>query len=104
MGSPAGNLEFTGDHLDWGSIALGGPIATAGGLLFMGATLNPWLKAYDSATGKLLWKGELPTSARATPMTFKAPNGRQYVVIAAGGHDVPGGKLDDALIAFALPN
>ncbi len=102
--TPAGNLQWLGEHPEWGSIMLGGPIATAGGLLFMGATLDPWLKAFDTTTGKLLWKGPLPTSARATPMTYRGLDGRQYVVIAAGGHDVPGGKLDDALVAFALPN
>ena len=100
---PAGNMQWLGEHPERGSIALGGPLATAGGLVFMGATLDPYLKAFDSATGKLLWKGQMPTSARATPLTFKGPDGRQYVVIAAGGHDVPGGKLDDALVAFALP-
>ena len=100
---PAGNMQWLGEHPERGSIALGGPLATAGGLVFMGATLDPYLKAFDSTTGKLLWKGQLPTSARATPMTFQGPDGRQYVVIAAGGHDVPGGKLDDALVAFALP-
>jgi quinoprotein glucose dehydrogenase len=101
--APMGNIPFAGGKPELGSIALGGPIATAGGLIFMGATLDPWLKALDSATGKLLWKSELPTSARATPMTFRGPDGRQFVVIAAGGHDVPGGKLDDSLVAFALP-
>ena len=101
--SPTGNIPWVGDHPEWGSIQLGGPIATAGGLVFMGATLDPWLKAYDSTTGKLLWRGELPTSARSTPMTFVGPDGRQYVVIAAGGHDVPAAKLSDALVAFSLP-
>jgi quinoprotein glucose dehydrogenase len=100
---PMGNIPFAGARAELGSIALGGPIATAGGLIFMGATLDPYLKAWDSATGKLLWQGELPTSARATPMTFRGPDGRQYVVIAAGGHDVANAKLGDALVAFALP-
>lgn len=86
-----------------GSIALGGPIATAGGVVFMAGTLDPSIRAYDSATGKELWKGDLPTSARSTPMTYLGPDGKQYVVIAAGGHGIPGmGPLGDHLVAFAL--
>ena len=83
--------------------ALGGPVATAGGLIFLGATFEAGLKAYETATGKLVWTGALPTSARATPMTFLGADGKQYVVIAAGGHDVPGGVLSDTLVAFAIP-
>jgi quinoprotein glucose dehydrogenase len=80
---------------------LGGPIVTAGGLIFMGGTFDAAIRAYDVATGKELWKGDLPLSARSTPMTFRGPDGKQYVVIAAGGHSlVPPG---DSLVAFALP-
>jgi len=100
---PMGYIPWLGDHPDWGSPALGGPIVTAGGLIFLGATFDPWLKAYDPATGKLVWRGALPTSARATPMTFMGADGKQYIVIAAGGHDVPGAKLSDTLVAFAIP-
>jgi len=86
-----------------GSPALGGPIATAGGLVFMGGVFESAIYAYDVETGKQLWRGELPTSARATPMTFRGKDGRQYLVIAAGGHGIPGmGPLGDSLIAFAL--
>lgn len=88
----------------FGSINLGGPIATAGGLIFIGATLDPFLRAFDTGTGKELWKGELPASARSTPMTFRSGSGKQYVVIAAGGHDVNNLKQSDALVAFALPD
>ena len=88
----------------FGSIALGGPIVTAGGLVFMAGTLDPAIRAFDVSTGKELWKGELPTSARSTPMTFQGPNGKQYVVISAGGHGIPGGPpLGDYVVAFALP-
>jgi len=55
-------------------------------------------------TGALLWKGQLPTSARATPMTYRTAKGKQYVVIAAGGHDAPNSEQGDALVAFALPD
>jgi quinoprotein glucose dehydrogenase len=88
----------------WGSIALGGPIVTAGGLVFTAGTLEGAIYAFDAQTGKQLWKGSLPTSARATPMTYLGPNGRQYVVISAGGHGVQiGPPLGDHVVAFALP-
>jgi quinoprotein glucose dehydrogenase len=86
-----------------GSITLGGPIATAGGLVFMAGTLDPAIYAYDVEAGKQLWRGELPTSARATPMTYRGKDGRQYLVIAAGGHGIPGmAPLGDYLVAFSL--
>jgi quinoprotein glucose dehydrogenase len=86
-----------------GSPSLGGPIVTAGGLVFMAGTLDPGIYAYDVETGKQLWRGELPTSARATPMTFRGRDGRQFLVIAAGGHGVKGlGPVGDYLVAFAL--
>ena len=89
----------------WGSIALGGPIVTAGGLVFTAGTLEPAIYAFDVKTGERLWKGVLPTSARATPMTYRARDGRQYVVIAAGGHGIPGGAaLGDYLVGFAIAN
>jgi quinoprotein glucose dehydrogenase len=85
-----------------GTPNLGGPAITAGGLTFIGATIDYYLRAFDTETGRELWKGRLPTSATATPMTYEW-NGRQYVVIFAGGYsnvDTPPG---DQLIAFALP-
>jgi quinoprotein glucose dehydrogenase len=86
-----------------GSLALGGPIVTAGGLVFMAGTLDSAIRAFDVETGKELWKGELPTSARSTPMTFRGPDGKQYVLVAAGGHGVAGfGALGDSLVAFRL--
>ena len=87
-----------------GSIALGGPIATAGGIVFTAGTFEPAIYAFDSRTGEQLWKGSLPTSARATPMTYRARDGRQYLVISAGGHGSSiGPPLGDHLVAFALP-
>jgi len=87
----------------WGSVALGGPIVTAGGLVFMAGTLDPAVRAFDISSGKELWKADLPTSARSTPMTFRGPNGQQFVVISAGGHGIPGGPpLGDYLVAFSL--
>ena len=89
---------------EFGSISLGGPMVTGGGLVFMAGTLNPAIYAFDVERGAELWKGVLPTSARSTPMTYRAANGKQYVVISAGGHGFPGGPpLGDYVIAFALP-
>jgi len=103
--TPLGELPWLSDQPDaakWGSVNLGGPIVTAGGLVFIGAAFDSYLRAFDVETGRELWKGKLPTSARATPMTYRW-RGRQYVVIAAGGQDAPGIPMGDALVAFALP-
>jgi quinoprotein glucose dehydrogenase len=90
---------------NFGSIVLGGPIVTAGGVVFMAGTLDPAIRAFDVMTGKELWKGSLPTSARSTPMTFRGPNGKQYVLVSAGGHGIDGGPpLGDYLVAFTLPD
>jgi quinoprotein glucose dehydrogenase len=88
---------------EWGSVSLGGPIVTAGGLVFMGGTFDPHMRAFDVETGKEVWTGELPSSSRATPMTFRAASGKQYVVIAAGGHEGNSVPMSDAVVAFALP-
>ncbi len=100
---PLGKLPVPGALPEWGSINLGGPLATAGGLVFIGAALDPVLRAFDVESGAELWQGALPASARSVPMTFLGQSGRQYVVIAAGGHDLKFGPLDNALVAFALP-
>ena len=92
------------DAAKWGSVALGGPIVTAGGLVFTAGTLDTFLYAFDVATGRQLWKGRLPTSARATPMTYRGGDGRQFVVVSAGGHGIEGGApLGDYVVAFAVP-
>jgi quinoprotein glucose dehydrogenase len=100
---PLGTLPLPGARPEWGSINLGGPLATGGGLVFIGASFDPAMRAFDVTTGQELWRGELPASARSTPMTFVGPSGKQYVVIAAGGHTPAFGKLDNAVVAFALP-
>ncbi len=87
-----------------GSAALGGPIVTAGGLVFAAGTIDRRLHAFDVATGKEVWRTELPASAHAMPMTYEA-GGRQYVVIAAGGSaKITEEGQSDALVAFALPD
>jgi quinoprotein glucose dehydrogenase len=89
--------------LNWGAPSAGGPIITAGGLIFIGATSDSRIRAYDIDTGEELWQDMMPTSAMSTPMTYAA-NGRQYVVIAAGGHSWYYAKgIDDYLLAYALP-
>ncbi len=96
--------QFPGAPAGWGSIALGGPIVTAGGIVFMAGTLDPAVYAFDVTTGKQIWKGDLPTSARSTPMTYRGPDGKQYLVVAAGGHGIAGmAPLGDYVVAFALP-
>jgi quinoprotein glucose dehydrogenase len=80
----------------------GGPIVTAGGLVFIGATKDERFRAFDKRTGRLLWQTRLPAGGYATPATYEA-GGKQYVVIAAGGGKM-GTKSGDAYLAFALPD
>lgn len=82
---------------------LGGSIITRGGLVFIGATTDQYLRAFDLRTGAELWKARLPAGAQATPMTYRARDGRQYVVITAGGHGALGTRYGDYTLAFALP-
>lgn len=85
-----------------GTVGLGGPIVTAGGLVFTAATKDPFLRAFDAKTGEQLWQGQLPVPAQSTPMSYKA-EGKQFIVIAAGGHGTFGTPQGDSLVAFALP-
>jgi quinoprotein glucose dehydrogenase len=80
----------------------GGSVVTRGGVTFIAATLDRYLRAFDTQTGTLLWEGRLPAGGQAGPMSYEA-GGRQYVVIAAGGHSFMQTKLGDSVIAFALP-
>jgi quinoprotein glucose dehydrogenase len=89
--------------LKLGTPNIGGPITTASGLTFIGATTDNYLRAFDTESGEELWKGRLPAGPQATPMTFRLrPDGKQFVVIAAGGHRVLGSKLGDYLVALSL--
>jgi quinoprotein glucose dehydrogenase len=87
---------------DTGMANLGGAITTAGGLVFIGATLDAYLRAFDVESGRELWKFKLPAGGKATPMTYLGKDGRQYVVISAGGDGKSWGKAD-SVMAFALP-
>lgn len=82
--------------------SFGGPIVTASGVVFIGAAMDTYLRAFNASSGKELWRGRLPAGGQATPMTY-VWKGRQYVVIAAGGHAKSGTKVGDQLVAFALP-
>jgi quinoprotein glucose dehydrogenase len=79
--------------MNTGSFNKGGSVATAGGLLFIGASYDQRMHAFESKTGKLLWETKLAENANANPITYTGKNGKQYVAIDAG----------DTLIAFALP-
>jgi quinoprotein glucose dehydrogenase len=92
--APVPNVEI-------GVPLIGGAIVTASGLTFVAATFDDYLRAFDVATGEELWKGRLPAGGQATPMTY-AIDGRQYVVIAAGGHGGAGTTRGDYVVAFSL--
>jgi quinoprotein glucose dehydrogenase len=85
---------------EWGSPNLGGPIVTAGGVVFIGAALDRRLHAYDIETGRELWQGALPESAKATPVSYRLAAGDQYIAVAVGGGGAWG--IGDYVIAFRL--
>jgi quinoprotein glucose dehydrogenase len=88
-----------------GTLNLGGSIATAGGLVFIGATNDSRFRAFDSRTGKLLWEVKLEASGHTSPITYMGRDERQYVALmAAGGGGFLGGGVSNSLVAFGLPN
>jgi quinoprotein glucose dehydrogenase len=94
----------------WGSPNLGGAMSTASGVVFAGGAVDERLYAFDVETGKQLWSAQLPAGVHASPMTFVSASGRQFVVVAAGGHrelHARAGDFDkagDYIVAFALPS
>ncbi|WP_026308435.1 pyrroloquinoline quinone-dependent dehydrogenase [Spirosoma spitsbergense] len=90
------------DTKKWGSLNFGGAITTAGGLIFVAASLDGHLRAFSTSNGSMQWEVPLPASGQATPMTYQV-NGQQYIVIAAGGHGKMGTKLGDYVVAYKLP-
>jgi quinoprotein glucose dehydrogenase len=82
---------------------IGGPIVTGGGLAFLSGTLDYYVRSYDLATGEEIWRARLPAGGQATPATYLGSDGRQYLVVVAGGHGSTGTKAGDAIIAYALP-
>ena len=85
-----------------GAPNLGGLITTATGLVFIGATIDPHFRAFETKTGRQLWEARLPTSARATPLQFTTESGREMIAIAVGGHDTPLSKPGTTLVVFGL--
>jgi quinoprotein glucose dehydrogenase len=85
----------------WGSLNFGGAIVTGGSLIFVAASMDGHFRAFDSRTGKVLWEYPLPAGGQATPMSYSL-DGKQYVVIAAGGHGKIHTKQGDYLMAFAV--
>lgn len=108
---PLGTVRDTGPYgmpsllpLPVGVPNVGGSVITDSGLVFIAATMEHALRAVDLNTGKTLWKARLPAPGHATPMTYISPkSGRQFVIVAAGGHGAMGGKLGDHIIAYSLP-
>ena len=105
---PLGSTEGVGPWFaptrDFGMPNMGGPIATAGDLVFVAAAMDSYFRAFDLETGRELWKYHLPAGGQATPMTYRGTHDqRQYVVIAAGGHGGLGTPRGDFVGAFALP-
>ena len=102
---PLGSFSPSHPAVPPGTISLGGPIVTAGGLVFIaGTVIDPVIRAFDVKTGKELWKGQLPAVGHATPVTYLGANRKQYVVIAAGGSaKITEEPQSDALVAFSLP-
>ncbi|APV34518.1 glucose/quinate/shikimate family membrane-bound PQQ-dependent dehydrogenase [Acinetobacter soli] len=82
---------------------LGGTISTAGNVMFVAATQDNYIRAFNVSNGEKLWEARLPAGGQATPMTYEI-NGKQYIVIMAGGHGSFGTKMGDYLVAYALPN
>jgi len=103
---PLGSFAPSKPAVPLGALSLGGPIVTAGGLVFIAGTIiDPAIRAFDVETGKEIWKFDLPTPGAATPMTYQLrPGGKQFLVIAAGGHaKVTEEKQSDEIVAFTLP-
>lgn len=101
LGSIERQLPF---KFEWnlGTPNLGGPVVTAGGLVFIAATMDNVIRAFDVETGKMLWRDDLPAGGQATPMTYEA-GGRQFVVMITGHHMWFGSPAGDEVIAYALP-
>lgn len=89
--------------LKLGVPGIGGPMITAGGVVFLGAAVDDYLRAYDLTTGKQLWQARLPAGGQSTPMSYSGKDGTQYVLIVAGGHGSVGTKPGDYVLAYKLP-
>ena len=84
--------------------SLGGPLVTAGGVAFLSGTIDDYVRAYDVETGEQIWQERLPAGGQSTPTTYTGVDGRQYLLVVAGGHGSLGTKRGDSVIAYALPD
>ena len=102
---PIGRVDelYAKGHTTTGALNIGGAIATASGLLFIGATNDAHFRAFESESGKLLWETRLEASAHSIPSTYMGKDGRQYVVVPAGGGSFLGSPSGTKIVAFALP-
>jgi quinoprotein glucose dehydrogenase len=82
---------------------IGGPMLTAGGVAFLSGSLDNYVRAYDVTSGRQLWESRLPAGGQATPMTYTGADGRQYLLVVAGGHGSTGTKPGDYVLSYALP-
>ena len=82
---------------------IGGPIITKGGVAFLSGTLDYYVRGYDLKTGKEIWRDRLPAGGQATPSSYLGSDGRQYLIVVAGGHGSTGTAAGDSIIAYALP-
>jgi quinoprotein glucose dehydrogenase len=82
---------------------LGGPLLMAGGVAFLSGTIDDYVRAYDVTDGRQIREQRLPAGGQATPMTYLGADGRQYVLVVAGGHGSLGTTAGDHVIAYALP-
>ncbi len=106
--NPLGDVRANGPfgiplRLKFGLPNLGGSVVTAGGVVFVAASMDRTFRALDAATGKELWYDILPASGHATPAVYRGADGKQYVVLAAGGHSALASRVGDSLIAYTLP-
>ena len=101
---PFGEVQKWGFYMpeSWGSVTIGGPVITASGVIFIGASMDARVRALDLKTGKLLWQAQVDAPSVALPATYSY-NGKQYVVFVAGGNSILTPKVGDQVVAYALP-
>ncbi len=102
--APLGSLKKLAPvPIDWhlGTPGAGGPLVTAGGLVFIGYSLDDTFRAFDLHTGEILWEADLPAAGTAVPVSYEV-NGEQYVVLPAGGHSMYGSTMGDSVVAYKL--
>ncbi|WP_183484042.1 membrane-bound PQQ-dependent dehydrogenase, glucose/quinate/shikimate family [Martelella radicis] len=97
------DMNPLGLKIKMGVPGIGGPIITNGGVAFLGAAMDNYIRGYDLTSGEQLWEARLPAGGQATPMTYETSDGTQYVLIVAGGHGSVGTQTGDYILAYKLP-